>query len=202
MTQKLQPLHFHRRKPGAQRGEFTRPKALSQAWQNYKVQNQAPFSVRHLLTPSERLKHEKGGTKLGRGQASRNTFKKAGGLWALGSPPTQGDTKCRPSYGTRQRGWRPALAEREAQAIKRPARPGRAQEMAGAHWDPFSSQANTSHPQEGPPLLPRFPHGSPTLPGSVCLSGLLTPSPLARGLLHNRLLQVSGQTSPPSGGPP
>lgn len=36
--------------------------------------------------------------------------------------------------------------KRGAQAIKRPAGPGWAQETAGAHWDPFSSQADTSRP--------------------------------------------------------
>lgn len=166
---------------------------------SFKTRPLSPYVV--SVTPSGRLPHEKGETRPGRGQAPRNTFEKAGGLWASGSPPTRGA----PSVAIlrdQQRGQRPALAEREAQAAQCPAGPGGAQETAGAHWDPLSPQANTSHPQEGPPLLPWFPHGSPALPGSVCLSGLLTPSPLARGLLHNRLLQVSGQTSPPSGGPP
>lgn len=74
----------------------------------------------------------------------------------------------------------------EPRAIKRPARPGWAQETAGAHWDPFSSNANVSSPQGhlsclGFPIAP----GKLPLPSSAHLSAWLTPSPLHGGLLHN-----------------
>lgn len=72
--------------------------------------------------------------------------------------------------------------ERGAQAIKCPAGPGWAQETAGAQWDPFSSQANTSRPQVclsclGFPMAPCTPH----TPARLCPPlGLAHPVPSAQ----------------------